>query len=430
MKKIAITFLLLFFIFSTNTVYSQCTEDKNSEIAKYIQLTKIRDPQGCSQCGLLALYFCSAKYISNTEDQSRVSNIIEECKKNLIQIGEPYCCPDYLIKQPEWGFLADNSSTSNLNNSVPLITDNKIEKKTGMIQNILDLNSAVLSEQKIAFNLYENSDISPNLNTKEQIENDYNTKVKAINESAIQHNNRSNVITKAALQPGITGISDSNILNGISSAVNYIHSLEAESARKKALDMLKYKKKLALERIELEKQREGLLKERYDNEEKQISIESTRKINEFKAFGHNLNITLQEAKLIYRDFFKKSLKPIMTVHGNEIKTKPKKSKEPLAGKPYAFYVKNNMIVGHKIYVDFFPFDTNYKKGFEITLAKIDDLQKQFGFPPVPSESRDETGMEKSNIYTWQAGNKIVEVELVQFDIMGFHSSDIFINVYN
>ena len=430
MKNTALKLFFLFLFFSCYSVYSQCTEEKDTEMAKYMQLTKTRDPQGCSQCGMLALYFCSAKYTTTAEDKSKVSQMINACKNNIRQMGEPYCCPDYLNKQPEWGVMASTTATSNQNSTIQSETKKKMENATEMVNNLLNLNSSGLNEQKAAFSLYQNSEISANLTTKEQIEAEYLAKVKAINESAGQLKNSSDEKTKAVLQTGITGISDGSVLNGISSAANYIHSLEAEAARKKALDMLEFKKAVALERIDLEKQREQLLKKRLENDDKHLSNESSRKINEFIAYGHNLGISLQQAKELYRDFFKRALTPVMTPHGNEIKTKPKKSKEPLLGKPYAFYVKDNIIVGHKIFVDLIPFDINYKKGFEITLAKIDELQKLFGFSPVLSESKDEIGMEKSNRYTWQDGNKIVEIELVQVDIMGLQSSTVFINVYN
>lgn len=430
-KNTLLHLLVLILSLSSQLIFSQCTEEKDTEMAKYMQLTKTRDPQGCSQCGMLALYFCSARYTTTAEDKNKVSQLIDACKNNILQMGEPYCCPDYLNKQPEWGVMASKTvpSTSNQSSTNQLELNNKINKTTETINNLLELNSSSLKEQKAAYNLYKNTEISENLTTKEQVEADYLAKVKAINESSVELKNSSDAKSNAVLQTGITGISDSNILNGISSAANYIHSIEAEAAKKKALDLLMFKKAVALERIELEKQREQLLSKRL-NDNTNSNNESSVKINEFKAYNHSLNITLQQAKEQYRDFFKRALDPVETPQGMEIKTKPKRSKEEIVGKPYAFYVKDNIIVGHKIYVDLVPFDINFKKGFDITLKKIDELQKLFGFAPTSSESINENSMEKSNRYTWKEGNKIVEVELVQFDVMMLQSSKVYINVFN
>ena len=105
MKKIIllITFPLFF---QSNYSHGQCTEAKDPEMAKYMNLTKTQDAQGCSQCGMLALYFCSATYCVKQEDITKVGGLINACKQNIINMGQPYCCPDYLNKAPNWGAMA------------------------------------------------------------------------------------------------------------------------------------------------------------------------------------------------------------------------------------------------------------------------------------------------------------------------------------
>ncbi len=105
--KSLIAFCLIIGVLQSNTkVSAQCTEAKDPEMAKYMKLTKTQDAQGCSQCGMLALYFCSAKYSVKTEDVQKVGALIAACKTNIRNMGQPYCCPDYLNKEPQWGIMA------------------------------------------------------------------------------------------------------------------------------------------------------------------------------------------------------------------------------------------------------------------------------------------------------------------------------------
>jgi TPR repeat protein len=97
---------------SYSSALAQCTEAKDSEMAKYKQLTMTQDAQGCSQCAMLALYFCSAKYCVQMEDKRKVGALISECKQNIQKMGQPYCCPEYLNKTPEWGSMAGSTATS------------------------------------------------------------------------------------------------------------------------------------------------------------------------------------------------------------------------------------------------------------------------------------------------------------------------------
>ena len=101
--------LVAIFAQSNIQVTAQCTEAKDAEMAKYMKLTKTQDAQGCSQCGMLALYFCSAKYSVKEEDVQKVGALITACKTNIRNMGQPYCCPDYLNKEPQWGIMAGKS---------------------------------------------------------------------------------------------------------------------------------------------------------------------------------------------------------------------------------------------------------------------------------------------------------------------------------
>lgn len=90
--------------------YAQCTEAKDADMAKYKRLTETQDAQGCSQCAMLSLYFCSAKYCATAEDKRKVGAMITACKRNIENMGQPYCCPELVTKEPQWGSMVGNSS--------------------------------------------------------------------------------------------------------------------------------------------------------------------------------------------------------------------------------------------------------------------------------------------------------------------------------
>ncbi|MBS7254684.1 PDZ domain-containing protein [Flavobacterium branchiicola] len=128
MLKNYLKLTLALFIFNYHFSFAQCTPAKDSEMAKYERLSQTQDPQGCAQCGMLALYFCSAKYCVKSEDVSKVGTLISACKQNIINMGQPYCCPDYLNKEPEWGIMgeAPNATSSGKLGGVsnPAVTGN------------------------------------------------------------------------------------------------------------------------------------------------------------------------------------------------------------------------------------------------------------------------------------------------------------------
>ena len=73
--------------------------------------------QGCSQCAMLSLYFCSAKYCVKQEDVRKVDAMITQCKRNIKTMGQPYCCPELVNKEPQWGIAAGGSSSTGNSNT-------------------------------------------------------------------------------------------------------------------------------------------------------------------------------------------------------------------------------------------------------------------------------------------------------------------------
>jgi len=148
---------------TTMNLFAQCTEAKDSEMAKYKKLTETQDAQGCSQCAMLALYFCSARHTVSVEDKRKVGAMITACKRNIQQMGQPYCCPEYLNKEPEWGKDANNtngSSGNSSNNSSANATTSDFENK---------LNNAVAFGQKLETSFYSMQEVDKNRNNLNEL---------------------------------------------------------------------------------------------------------------------------------------------------------------------------------------------------------------------------------------------------------------------
>ncbi len=129
-KNYIIFYWILFLSTINLSVFGQCTEAKDPEMAKYMHLTKTQDAQSCSECGMLALYFCSAKYCVQIEDKRKVGSLITACKKNILIMGQPYCCPDYINQEPQWGLMVggtqNNQTSGSANFSEYATPDNTI----------------------------------------------------------------------------------------------------------------------------------------------------------------------------------------------------------------------------------------------------------------------------------------------------------------
>jgi hypothetical protein len=109
LKKVVSSILLCFII--VFNLKAQCTEAKNSEMAHYKRLTLEKDAQGCSQCAYLAMLFCSATYSVTPTDKTKVGSLITATKANIRNMGDPICCPELLSRQPQWGTMANNTSS-------------------------------------------------------------------------------------------------------------------------------------------------------------------------------------------------------------------------------------------------------------------------------------------------------------------------------
>lgn len=105
-------------IFLPSLCFAQCTAAKEPDMQKYLEKTQNQDAQGCSQCGMLALYFCSARYCVKPEDIEKVGQLINACKQNILNMGQPYCCPEYINKDPEWGKNAGGQNGQSSNGSL------------------------------------------------------------------------------------------------------------------------------------------------------------------------------------------------------------------------------------------------------------------------------------------------------------------------
>lgn len=120
--KLSFLFILISIFINSETTYSQCTEAKDADMAKYKRLTETQDAQGCSQCAMLALYLCSARNTVTVEDKRMVSSLITQTKGNIVNMGQPYCCPELVSLQPQWGIdVGGNSSfgQSTVNTAIP-----------------------------------------------------------------------------------------------------------------------------------------------------------------------------------------------------------------------------------------------------------------------------------------------------------------------
>ena len=111
-NPLSFSVLLLFFLqFLSASAYAQCTEAKDADMAKYKQLTETQDAQGCSQCAALAMYFCSARNTVAVEDKRVVSSLITQSKRNIVNMGQPYCCPELVNHEPQWGIDVEGNSS-------------------------------------------------------------------------------------------------------------------------------------------------------------------------------------------------------------------------------------------------------------------------------------------------------------------------------
>lgn len=136
--------LFVFCFMSSFLSYSQCTAEKDEAMNKYLIKTQTTDAQGCSQCAMLALYLCSSDYCINQEDVDKVGKLIQACKSNIYNMGQPYCCQDLLDRPINWGSKAggtsarSSSTTSSGAISNPMTTGASTTDETAKILNGLN----------------------------------------------------------------------------------------------------------------------------------------------------------------------------------------------------------------------------------------------------------------------------------------------------
>lgn len=146
MKNIILFIFAL--LYTSAVVNAQCTEAKDPDMAKYKRLTETQDAQGCSQCAMLSLYFCSAKHCVKPEDVRKVDAMITACKRNIKTMGQPYCCPELVNKEPQWGIAVNGSSVVTAGNSNTSTTQTNNNSNTGASGIILGNSNSVDSHNQ------------------------------------------------------------------------------------------------------------------------------------------------------------------------------------------------------------------------------------------------------------------------------------------
>jgi hypothetical protein len=194
MKNIA---LIILFATSSIISFAQCTEAKEPDMAKYKKLTETKDAQGCSQCAMLALYFCSARHCVEMEDKRKVRSMIEACKTNIRTMGQPYCCPEYLSKEPEWGVSVTNSQEG----SGPI---SEVDEKARIIEN--KVNAAIQSfyafeaASNARNNMRESSKLNGDFSSIEQLEAAFRQNLAAIEQSSVELEAANNSLISAGAE--------------------------------------------------------------------------------------------------------------------------------------------------------------------------------------------------------------------------------------
>jgi hypothetical protein len=259
-KQYLIVTLILSFVRINS--FAQCTEAKDSEMAKYKRLTETQDAQGCSQCAMLALYFCSARHTVKIEDKRKVGAMITACKKNIQQMGQPYCCPEYLNKEPEWGKETNGNANSNSNGA----SDNTnssggSSNSTSAAEN--KLNNAIALAEKLETSFYSMQEVEKNrnelnelsslkgkFNSVEEIERSFQEKFNKIAstvDKTVESENTAmmdNVSTMNQLSGG-----NELIGQGIGLAAGLLNSIGAEERRREYEERLRKQKEEQIRRL-------------------------------------------------------------------------------------------------------------------------------------------------------------------------------------
>jgi len=123
MIKALRTFLLLPVLMFIDPIEAigQCDE-RDPDMAKY-KAKMSKDAQGCSQCAMLAMYHCWARYCSpdSIDKKRKLLSMISACKRNIAVMAEDSkgysCCPELTNKQPQWhvNYVATQNDETKLN---------------------------------------------------------------------------------------------------------------------------------------------------------------------------------------------------------------------------------------------------------------------------------------------------------------------------
>ncbi len=238
-------------------LFAQCTEAKDPEMAKYKKLTETQDAQGCSECALLALYFCSARHTVAVEDKRKVGAMITTIKRNIQQMGQPYCCPGYLNKEPEWGKEANISegvsgTVNATNNDVKPLSDfeKKLDNAVAVGQ---QLEQSFYSMQEVDKNrneLNELSSLKGNFNSVEEIENAFQKKFNQIAASVdktVESENAA-MMNNASTMNQLSG-GDELMAQGVGLIAGLLNTIGAEERRREYEERLRLQKEEQISRF-------------------------------------------------------------------------------------------------------------------------------------------------------------------------------------
>jgi hypothetical protein len=220
-------FILLFF---GSFLRGQCTVESEPDMAKYKKLTEEKDAQGCSQCAVLALYFCSAKYCVDMEDKRKVRSMIEACKGNIRNMGQPYCCNDLLGREPQWGILASTNQESKSSSSAN-DENARLEKNISSALNSFYAIEAALNARN---DLRANTTFSGTYNTIQELDAAFKEKMAGISKNIqeIESANTALLVSGAELLINNTNNEVTQIVGGVAVGVGAI-LLDANSEKQK-----------------------------------------------------------------------------------------------------------------------------------------------------------------------------------------------------
>ena len=250
-KVYLLTFILC--LLTSARLFSQCTEEKEPDMAKYKRLTETQDAQGCSQCAMLALYLCSARHCVEVEDKRKTRSMIEACKENIRIMGQPYCCPELLNKEPEWGKDA-NKNAAEGNGSATSDSKSEFDKK---------LENAIAFGQKLETSFYSMKEVDKNrneLNELSSIKGNFNTVEEIEMAFQAKFNKIASTVDRTVQSENAAMVDQLNVMNhysggnemivqGIGIAAGLINSIASAERKREYEELLRRQKEEQLRRL-------------------------------------------------------------------------------------------------------------------------------------------------------------------------------------